>query len=491
MTGKILFSRSSAYCLALLFVVLKLPHLDYPFFWDESWPYASAIHEMYEVGPNLSPSAIPPELSRGHPTLFIFLVSVWMKIFGTSLIAIHSFPLLIATLFSIAIYETGRKLFSARTGFLALLLLIFQAIFFVQASFVLLEIFLAFFGLLSIYFYARGRLALLSLSLLVLFFTKESGLALGLTLGIMSLTRLAVKDIDGKLFLRHLLALGAPLLAIIVFFQIQKNQLGWYFFPYHVELMETGFKVVARKIESGLVTIFIAGYRNIIMVLVLIMAVLVYLKYRKTGVAGLVRERFRSMYQRPWSDRTVFMSSSIVFVGIFTLYSAFNFFTSRYFLIALVPTFILIAALVRLMAEHIHRYAFAVFVLLIAGFHFFALANADKIFDVEIGAFDGMRVEQEMTAFLEDNYDHATPIASNAFLLRTQLTDPRTRYLRSEQVFTDVSTHITDHTRLAIFTNKEFDDQIEKVKNDAQFRLVKRFERNAAWAEVYERMPAN
>lgn len=489
MTTKILSSRSLAYCLVLLFIVLKSAHLDYPFFWDESWPYASAIHEMYKVGPSLSPSAIPPELSRGHPTLFIFLVSVWMKLFGTSLTAIHSFPLFIAALFSLAIYETGRKLFSARTGVLALLLIIFQAVFFVQASFVLLEVFLAFFGLLSLYFYAKGKLTLLSLSLLILFFTKESGLALGLTLGIVSLVRLAIKDIDGKMFLRHLVAFGLPLLAIVIFFQIQKDQLGWYFFPYHVELMETGFKAVARKIQAGLIAIFIAGYRNIIMVVVLAMSVLFYLKYREQDLAGRVKRSLRSMYQRPWSDRVVFVSSSVVFIGIFTLYSAFNFFTLRYFLIALVPAFMLIAAFVSFIAKYLHRAAFAGSVLFVVGFHFFALNNADQIFDVELGAFDGMKVEQEMTAFLEDNYNYSTPIASNAFLLRTQLTDPRTRYLRSEEVFTNVGTQVTEETRLAIFTNKEVDDQIDRVKTDPQFRLAKRFERNEAWAEVYERVP--
>src|SRR5690554_5266519 len=205
MLHKIFDSRLLAFFIIIVFIIIKIPHLDYPFFWDESYPYASAIHEMYQVGPSLSPSAISPELSRGHPTLFIFLVASWMKIFGTSLVAIHSFPLFISTLLSLSIYEISRRFFNAKTGLIALVLIIFQPLYLVQSSMVLLEIFLAFFALLSLYFYAKNRLIPLSICLLFLFYTKESGLTLGLSLGIVSIIRLLMKDIDFKTFRKHLM----------------------------------------------------------------------------------------------------------------------------------------------------------------------------------------------------------------------------------------------------------------------------------------------
>ena len=69
----------------LVFIILKLPHLDYLFYWDESWPYASAVNEMYQKGVSLSPIALGGEISRGHPLFFHAAAATWMNIFGDSM----------------------------------------------------------------------------------------------------------------------------------------------------------------------------------------------------------------------------------------------------------------------------------------------------------------------------------------------------------------------------------------------------------------------
>ena len=96
--------RLPLFIILLVFVALKIPHLHYAYFWDESWPYAPALRAMYLHGPGLMPNAIDPELSRGHPLLFHALAATWMKIFGTSHVSLHSFALLISILFLIFIY---------------------------------------------------------------------------------------------------------------------------------------------------------------------------------------------------------------------------------------------------------------------------------------------------------------------------------------------------------------------------------------------------
>ena len=75
----------------LVFVIFKIPHLFYPYYWDESWPYAPAIREMLHHGISLMPDAVNPELSRGHPLFFHAIAALWMKIFGSSHFAMHSF----------------------------------------------------------------------------------------------------------------------------------------------------------------------------------------------------------------------------------------------------------------------------------------------------------------------------------------------------------------------------------------------------------------
>src|SRR5437868_2860850 len=106
----------------LVFVCFKIPLLHYPFYCDEGWVYAPAVKTMALHGPSLLPGAIPDSLSRGHPLMFHFLCSLWIRCFGSSNIAVHSFPLLVSVIFMFALYECCLRLFDKRVASIALLL---------------------------------------------------------------------------------------------------------------------------------------------------------------------------------------------------------------------------------------------------------------------------------------------------------------------------------------------------------------------------------
>nr|HMU05546.1 hypothetical protein [Saprospiraceae bacterium] len=80
----------------LFWTLLRAQYIDIPFYWDEAWVYAPGIRHMMDSGPSLLPDAIPEFYSRGHPLLFYFLGGIWLKIFGTSFVAYHTFPLTIS-----------------------------------------------------------------------------------------------------------------------------------------------------------------------------------------------------------------------------------------------------------------------------------------------------------------------------------------------------------------------------------------------------------
>jgi 4-amino-4-deoxy-L-arabinose transferase-like glycosyltransferase len=149
-----LFLRSRWVLILVLiaFIACKIPHLFYPYYWDESSPYAPAIKEMCKQGIGLLPGSLDPALSRGHPLFFHAVAALWMRLFGPSHVAMHSFALLIAVLFLIAIYEVATHLYNQRTAVFALLLAGTQLTFFIQASFVLMEIMLALQVFLTLYF---------------------------------------------------------------------------------------------------------------------------------------------------------------------------------------------------------------------------------------------------------------------------------------------------------------------------------------------------
>ncbi|NDC40661.1 MAG: hypothetical protein EBZ77_03785, partial [Chitinophagia bacterium] len=232
-TTHYLSPRWVAYTCMLIFVLLRLPALLYPFFWDESWSYAPAVQLMHQHGPSLSPIAIATSYSRGHPLLFYATAAAWMNLAGTSHLAMHAFALLVATFFLIALLEITLRHFGATASTAVVVLCSTSLLFLVQSTMVLPEIFLALWLLLSLHFFAEKRFGLLAASLTLALFTKEASLVLAGVLVVWSVVALFGKE-EWKTRLARLTAVAAPCLAIACFYLWQKKLLGWYFFPEHL-----------------------------------------------------------------------------------------------------------------------------------------------------------------------------------------------------------------------------------------------------------------
>ncbi|MDZ4668530.1 MAG: hypothetical protein SGJ00_11705 [bacterium] len=91
------------------FVAFKFEALFLPYFWDEAWVYMPAIRTMSEVGPSMLPGSIDANLYTGHPLLFYFLASTWIKLFGSSLWVAHSFPLLISVTLLLSVFYVAYR----------------------------------------------------------------------------------------------------------------------------------------------------------------------------------------------------------------------------------------------------------------------------------------------------------------------------------------------------------------------------------------------
>lgn len=90
-------------------ILIRAQYLDMAYYWDEAWVYVPGIQHMAETGPSLLPDAIPEYYSRGHPLLFYFLGSIWIKIFGSSYVAFHAYPLLISVICLLVTFFTVKE----------------------------------------------------------------------------------------------------------------------------------------------------------------------------------------------------------------------------------------------------------------------------------------------------------------------------------------------------------------------------------------------
>jgi 4-amino-4-deoxy-L-arabinose transferase-like glycosyltransferase len=507
----------------VVFIICKIPHLFYAYYWDESWPYAVAIKQMYLHGISLSPTAIDGELSRGHPLFFHAAGAAWMKVFGPSHVSMHSFALLITVLFLITIYEAGIRLFSQRAAIFSLVLVATQELFFVQSSFVLFEMLVAFLCFAGIFFYVKDKFFLTALCLTALFYTKESGLIAGFVVGMAALIGLFNKRVEWKVRMYRVASVGVPVILIGIFFLWQKHVRGWYILPLYNNLIEHdwshfwyNFRVNCLRNSFHqnqryyyffilLAISVIAAFKNrSVKYLVLFLpAAIIYVCVDNDRVAhvlssislfvyfilsiALILFAFRKLKIYSDDKQEKFIVLLCVFSFCFFCFSASNFFTYRYLLPTIVASLFFLGVMLDKFIDRTYRLAFYPVLALILVISSYAFHESVDYGDAEVGAFDALDVQQHVIDHFESSNYYDRSIGCGGFLNTEHLTDPASGFLHSEKSFKRVRWYIDRETEFAIFDNIEPDGRYEQTKNDSAFKLEYRYEKGRVWAEVYVR----
>jgi 4-amino-4-deoxy-L-arabinose transferase-like glycosyltransferase len=519
------YLRSRWLLLAILFVFIaaKLPHLSYPFYCDEAWVYAPAVKTMAINGPGLLPGVIPAGYSRGHPLLFHFLCALWIKCFGFSNVAVHLFPLLVSVVFLVILYEGCRHLFGSRIAVLSLLMLTTQVIFFVQASFVELEVMTAMFTFLSLYCYCTGRLFATSIALTLLFFTKESGLVFGAVIGLHALSSAITGKQKLPLRIRTILAVTVPVVLIAFFFVLQKATFGWYILPLHASLINThwsdvyySFRIALRctfhnDITSSILAFFVVSVSVIPAVvkrdirylfLCLPIAVVCALgnKYVTDNTGDVIWiVLWLVCFSLPFycllllypalrgaSRRFILLLGYSV--AAYFCFLSFTAVTFRYVLVQIVLVNIFLAVCLDafiLAGGRALYYAAIAGILLIGVFAFYFDEGND---DTDLEAFHAMHVQKNVVAFLERENGYDKVISGGCWWGLVHFYDTSQGYLSSRRIFSKISWDAPGRkSDYVIFDNICRDSNYERIRKDTAFSLVYKTRENKTWAEVYHR----
>jgi 4-amino-4-deoxy-L-arabinose transferase-like glycosyltransferase len=500
-----------------VFIAFKIPHLHYPFYWDESWSYQPAIRLMYRHGPSLMPNAIDTAFSRGHPLLFYFSVAAWMRLFGPGAFSQHIFALLLSVLLITTMYEVSTRLFNKRTAILTLAILPLQVIFFVQSAMLLPEVMVALLALLSIYFYVAGKRVLTFLCLLALLLTKESGMVVGLLLGIDAVIQLFNKTKTTRERVTNILPVLLAGAGIVTFFIVQRAVNGWFFFPEHIGLISFSWSDSWDKIQTILRLLFNDDYRVQIFEIVLFFSLMVSINTHKIKyllplaialmVYFSVADTYHGHHTLPkliiavlvtcmlampalllsFTTHSQQQSKRFIRLGIYfiVLYAGFcsvNFFSFRYIIPALIFTIIFTAYYLERLTAMLYHTIYLTTVILILLTGWYGLNNDTGWGDNDMEAFSGMQVQRDVVTYLQQNKYFDTYISCSNFQDYAHLTDPNTGFIQQKEFH-----HITgsvDSAQLILFNNIEPGINYEAVK--AKYKLVYRTQHKGMWGEIYK-----
>lgn len=457
--------------LLLLLVIglclIKYEALSLPFFWDEAWSYLPAIRVMAEKGPSLIPGSIDAELYRGHPLLFYFLSSFWIKTFGYSLTIAHLFPLFISVVLLISVYFITYKWTNSYfAGFLATFLLFIQPIFLTQSTFLLSEIMLGLFFVWAFYFYFKKQTVGFAIALLAALSTKESGYCLIPAFIIILAIEWYFKNADNKLLLKYFSIVLVVFAIGFTFFIIQKKMFGWYFFPLHTSMID--FKEFGNKMEGSLLTLFVKQGRNFIYLITFIAAIVLF---------GILKNRLSKEH------KILLLSFAVITFG-FVLFAAINFFTNRY-LFAVMPLLLIGCSFVfSYIKKPMQVYSIILIISLIGIFNIIRSINNPNFGDTELSYTKLLKVQIEMVDYVKKS-DLKEQIYA-PFLMFCIFDNPHNGFM--DKKFVKLSSNLND-TNNIFYLNvvNESSNELDSMIANNHIHLVKRFENEQAKVELFKK----
>lgn len=247
--------------LAALALLVKVPTLGTPAFWDEmAWLLQAgwlADNGLFRVVPGLRPDA----QFFGHPPGLHFAAAVLFTFFGRSIAVAHVLIACLGAAGVCATYALVRASRDARTALLAALLLLFSPAWFSQAGLFLADLPVAALGVTCAVFVVRGRALAFFIAASCMVLIKETAVALVVALiAYRMLTRLPLTRATFK----DVLPYAAPLLVFGAFIMVQKVVTGHFFYIYEYEtdaLFDVGIRSSLEQAAKITRWLFLAQFR--------------------------------------------------------------------------------------------------------------------------------------------------------------------------------------------------------------------------------------
>jgi 4-amino-4-deoxy-L-arabinose transferase-like glycosyltransferase len=271
------------------------------------------------------------------------------------------------------------------------------------------------------------------------------------------------------LLIRELALLGIPVVTFASFMIMQKIHFGWFLFPEHIGMTILDPQVILERLGSFSFKLLIQHGKITLLALAL------------AGVIVLIRKKAISVQQ------THVLVLSSLFVLLYMLFSAMNFFTTRY-LLSVLPFFIICGAWIIseiFSGRSLSRNLVVASLALIFAYHSFIGYRSEA--DVSLAYKNTVKLHQEAVHYAEEMQWQQKHLFTS-FLMLYNLSDHNLGYLGNKyKPFVNLNKNPKNNYDVYLFYSNEPNPEYNQVKSDSCYILKKRFESGGAWAEYYIR----
>jgi len=338
-------------------------------------------------------------------------------------------------------------------------------VFFAQSTFVLPEILLALFTVLSLRFYLDKKFIYTIIWLTLALFTKESAIVIWGTLTLFRFVDIMKSRDNNILFkLKRMLIFLIPLFFIFIFFLIQKLSFGWFFFPEHISHLS--IENFTNRLIGYTSYNYIYMGRNLLTFL---------------GIAGLIILIFKKDSALKNAKKSLYVLT--FFIVAYLLFSSLNFYSPRY-LLSILPFVLLLFVffIKQALCKYHFVWSIVIFIAVIGNNIYFTINNRSTD-DHTLGYRDMINVQKKMVMYCEDIQIYDQQIYTH-FLMANNLKNKDLKYLSGDNNFHKVTNNYTESVDYAIFTSVELDKNVyENVKENST--LLKKYAKKDCWIELY------
>ena len=243
----------SLVALAILAIILKLPTLNTPAYWDEMGWLRQAEYLERSLR-RAMPGFRPAGEFWGHPPGLQLILATIGRGFGVTLMTAHALIAAFAALGVCSTFVLARHWYGTATAWVASLLLLLSPVYFAQAGMYLADLPITALGALTMYFALTNRYVPYLVSATAMVFIKETAIAMVVALLVY---RFAVAHTLREARLREVTKYAVPLLSIGAFFVLQKIITGEFFFIYDFDIELFQLTPDHVQLTAGYITRFL------------------------------------------------------------------------------------------------------------------------------------------------------------------------------------------------------------------------------------------
>lgn len=447
----------------LILLIIQIPNLGLPYFWDEAWSYFPAIKKMAEVGPSLLPGVLPLDLCKGHPQLFFFITAVWMKIFPDNITMMRILPLLFSLGVLATIYVGFLKLANRETAIIATVLISVQSMFLAQSIFLLPEMLLTLLFVLSFFYFLQNRFIAYAITSSLMILTKETAIIFPVIFGMFYLFSLVNPSNREKHRHIYFLSLSIPGFVYAAFLLLHYLKFGVMFYGEHLNYISYDWATVYEKTKQALSYILVDYGRRFISIAAIVS--LVYLLYQRQKIGRLI------------------LLGILSFIA-FMIFSVFNFYTQRYGLVAMV-LFIIVFSYI-LGQLRINDLSKAVITIGLSAICLYFTFTQKTNSDSDLGYVETIKVHQGLVNYCEENNLYNDPFAVT-FNMIFCLRDKNLGFVTGKKEFINIMDwkHYQE-SKYFIYESTMGNPPPEVNYAKKNFKLVKSVTNKHAWGYIYE-----